>query len=123
MGIQNISAAMDSSQVNPPFISVMEDPQVAKKAKQHLALQVADVITSLGVIAKGGVELNPLLKLSPKHPVASIVIPKIVLLAMGKKELENTGIEEKGQAKKILNALNMFYLVLVANNTYQLLKK
>ncbi len=104
------------------FVSVMEDPEVGKKAKQHLALQVADAITTLGLISKGGRELNPLLRLSPKHPVASLVIPKVVGLVLGKKELEKLPLSEKKKAKKMLDALNLFYLVLVASNVNQLRK-
>ncbi len=104
------------------FVSVMEDPEVGKKAKQHLALQVADAITTLGLISKGGRELNPLLRLSPKHPVASLVIPKVVGLVLGKKELEKLPLSEKKKAKKMLDALNLFYLVLVARNVNQLRK-
>ena len=104
------------------FVSVMEDPEVTKKAKQHLALQVGDAITTLGILAKGGKELNPFLRLTPKNPVGAIVIPKIVGLVLVKKELEKLPKSEKEKAKKVLDALNLFYLVLVASNINQLSK-
>ena len=102
------------------FQSVMEDPEVLRKSKQHLALQMGDLLSTLGILATGGVEANPLLKLIPGHPIASVVLPKALILAGGKRALEKTPIEEKKGVKKVLNAANMLYFVLIANNLYQM---
>ena len=102
------------------FQSVMGDPEVLKKAKQHLALQMGDLLSTLGILATGGVEANPLLKLIPGHPIASVLLPKALILAGGKKALEKTPIEEKEGVKKILNAANLLYLVLIGSNIYQM---
>lgn len=109
-------------EVTPEFRSVLEDQKVRRKAMQHLALQVADAASTLGLLSVGGKEINPLLNLFPNHPVASVVAPKVAALVLGKKELEKMPIEEKEKVKKGLNALNLLYMVLVANNVYQLSK-
>ncbi|HEC61090.1 MAG TPA: hypothetical protein ENI27_02420 [bacterium] len=104
------------------FESVTKDADVARKAKLHLALQIADAMTTMIILSKGGRELNPLLRLSPNNPEASVVIPKALGLMMGKRELDKMPIEDKEEAKKVLNMLNIFYLGLLANNVYQLMK-
>ena len=81
----------------------------------HTGLQVADAATTFAVLAKGGVEANPLLRLSPKHPVASIVIPKLLALPIIKK-----ASEESPEAKKVLKALNIIYMGIIANNILQM---
>ncbi len=105
------------------FQSVLEDPEVLKKAKQHLGLQMGDLVSTLSILATGGVEANPLLKLIPGHPIASVLLPKALILAGGKKALDKTPIEQKEGTKKVLNAANLLYLALIANNLYQMAQK
>ena len=99
----------------------MPDPSLLQIA-MLAGLQMADFATTQGIMANGGMELNPIMQNVAQNPVA-LGVTKVAPIIGAMMLRKNANEEERKKLAKALKIMNLFMSGIVANNIYQLSKK